>query len=87
MNTHDLSVFSSDALPTAPLDIADFPNPDIRRFEIKGCLDTELSAEFCVPDETIQIFGIIDTVPEPDGTACGLAVLAALAVTGRLRRV
>lgn len=86
MDSPGTFTFATDALPTAPLDIADFPNREITRFAITGCLDVELSDFFCVPDETIAIYGIIDTVPEPQGVAGALAALAALRAIARFRR-
>lgn len=84
LRTADTSVLLSDALPTAPLDIADFPNPDLTFFIITGCLTSELSDFFCTP-ESIQIFGTIDMLPEPGDALSGLAALAVLAAIARGR--
>jgi hypothetical protein len=86
MDTLDTSALTSDALPPAPLDIADFPNPEIRRFAITGCRAAELSGTFCVPTPTIAIHGIIDTVPEPGAAASGLACLGVLSALARRSR-
>lgn len=87
VDTEDTSVLLSDALPAGPLDIADFPNPDVTRFSIEGCLASELSGFFCTP-QSIQIFGTIDALPEPGGAISGLAALVALVALrrGRSRR-
>ena len=87
LDTTNDGVLTSDALPSAPLDLADFPDPDVTRFGITGCLDTELDDFFCVPDETIAIYGVIDTLPEANATAAAFAALATLAcLAGSIRR-
>lgn len=86
VDTLDTSVLASDALPLAVLDIADFPNPDRRRFAITGCRVTELSGFLCTGGPSIAIYGITDTLPEPGAMASGLACLGGLGALARRRR-
>lgn len=85
IGTEDDSVLSSDELPLHILDIADFPDSSKRRFSITGCLPSEIET-YCSYPESIAIFGIIDTVPEPGTAASSAAALGALGVLHTLTR-
>lgn len=86
LDTHDTTVLASDSLPPEVLDISDFPNQEIRRFGITGCLTSELDGYFCDPEESIEIFGIIDMLPEPALSASNFAVVGALTLLARRSR-
>jgi hypothetical protein len=81
----DTTAFASDALPES-IDFDDFPNRSLTRFGIEGCLDGELVGFTCSP-RSIQIYGVIDAVPESDRSAAAIAAIGALVIRRRRSRV
>lgn len=78
------SAWASDALPIAPVDLADFSSTS---FTIGGCLDAEVNDYFCDPAESIVIAGVLTSVPEPGACAGAFAAFFALARRRRARLV